>query len=172
MLWGGTSCVNALEELGYIADATYNMHYYDNQLIPYHPSKDNWLQRGDLKILEIPNFADLTVKTPDAPDTSLDQWPIYRTKGADATMIHIKNFVRYIRDKDLPVILCFYLHPWEFSPMPSKFQFREGYTCPDEYLYKNSGDYALKEFDKLIDNLKQDNAVFSTAMEIAENFRW
>lgn len=172
MLWGGTNCVKALEELGYIADATYPMHYYDRQLIPYHPSKDNWLEKGDLKILEIPNFADITIKSPDTGNTGIDSWPIYRLLNAEATMVHVHNFIKYIRGRGLPVIVCFYLHPWEFAFIPSKFRFQEGYTCPDEYLYKNTGNHALKEFEKLINYLKKEKAVFITALEMAESFQW
>lgn len=172
MLWGGTDCVNALEELGYIADATYPMHYYDNQLLPYHPSKDNWLEKGDLKILEIPNFANITIKSPDTGRTGIDAWPTYRTINAEAVMVHVHSFVNYFRERNLPIIICFYLHPWEFAHIPSRFRSMEGYTCPDEYLYKNTGAYALKELEKLLNYLKKEKAVFITAKEIAQNFQW
>ncbi|MBO7742392.1 MAG: polysaccharide deacetylase family protein, partial [Victivallales bacterium] len=41
-LWGSTAVCNTLEELGYVADATYPMYFYREQLSPSHPSKDDW----------------------------------------------------------------------------------------------------------------------------------
>lgn len=90
-LWGSTNCINILEELGYLADASYPMSFYNNQLAPYHPSKENWLEKGNLKILEIPNFADITER--DSKSMSLDNWPLFRTTSLDNFIIHIKNFI-------------------------------------------------------------------------------
>jgi hypothetical protein len=55
-LWGSTAMVNALESLGYTADASYPLYFYRERLVPYHPSRMDWTKEGHLRILEIPNF--------------------------------------------------------------------------------------------------------------------
>ena len=171
-LWGSTTCINALEELGYLADSSYPMYYYEKQLVPYHPSRNNWLEKGNLKIIEIPNFADMTVDSRDPYKRDRDQWPLFRTKNADVLMVHINNFIGYIRKKNLPIVLCFYFHPWEFIEMPKKFHYGEGTVIPDRFLVKNCGKYALKQLEILIDYLLKEKANFVTAEEIAKNFKW
>ncbi len=44
-LWGSTAMVNALEKLGYKADASYPLYFYRKRLFPYHPSRKNWLRK-------------------------------------------------------------------------------------------------------------------------------
>ena len=83
-LWGSTEVVNALEKLGYTSDATYPMYYFRQRFTPYHPSSRDWTQKGELKLLEIPNFADMLMESRDQPtESDRDQWPIFRTEGAD-----------------------------------------------------------------------------------------
>ncbi len=171
-LWGSTAVVNSLEKLGYIADVSYPMYYYEKQLVPYHPSKNNWLEKGKLKIIEIPNFADMTIDSNDPYKRDRDQWPLFRTKSADALVLHIDNFIEYVHKKNLPVVLCFYFHPWEFIEMPEKFHYGESTVIPDYFLVKNCGKYALKQLEKLIDNLKGEEAIFITTKEIAKSFNW
>lgn len=171
-LWGSNLVVNALEELGYVVDVSYPMYFFEKQLIPYHPSKDNWSEKGDMNILEIPNFADITIKPKDKYKRDRDQWPLFRTMGAEKLMVHINNFIDYLHERNLPVIVCFYFHPWEFIEMPGKFRFAEGTVIPDEYLIKNCGHYALKELKKLIDTLRNMGAKFTTAENLARNFAW
>ena len=64
-LWGSTAVTNALEDLGYVSDATYPMYFYRKQLEPYHPSREDWTEKGDLKLVELPNFADLSMESKD-----------------------------------------------------------------------------------------------------------
>src|SRR5699024_3640141 len=86
-LWGSTSVVNSLERLGYIADATYPMYFYREQVKPYYPSRDNWLEVGNSEVLQIPNFADLVMESQDGKlQRDRDQWPLFRTEGADYLM--------------------------------------------------------------------------------------
>ena len=171
-LWGSTACVNALERLGYVADASYPMYYYEKQLGPYNPSKTNWLEKGNLNIVEIPNFADMTIKSNDPYKRDRDQWPLFRTKGADALMLHIDNFIDYVQSKNLPVVICFYFHPWEFIEMPDKFHYGEGTVIPNGFIIKNCGDYALNQLEKLIDLLELKGSEFMTAAEISQNYNW
>ena len=60
-LFGSTAVVNALEALGYATDASYPMYFYRERLVPYHPSADDWTKTGSLRVLELPNFADLSM---------------------------------------------------------------------------------------------------------------
>jgi len=170
--WSSTECIRSLEELGYKTDSSYLMgNYNDKQLVPYHPSENNWLEKGEMKILEIPCFADITIKNPNILMSSyLDQWPLWRTKGAKTLMNHVKNFVRYVRNKDLPVILCFYFHPFEFVKTKSTIDFTEGLIKFKNHAYKNTGKYAIKEFIKLIFYLKEENVIFLTANDLAMNY--
>lgn len=170
-LWGSTAMVNALEDLGYVADASYPMFFHMKQLAPYHPSRSDWTAEGDMRILEIPNFADMTIASQDAHGRDRDQWPIYRTEGAPALMVHIDNMLALYRREQLPAVFCFYLHPWEFHEMPSgPIHFGEGAVLPDPFIIKNCGAVALKELDRLVEMLKERGAVFATSEGYARSF--
>jgi peptidoglycan/xylan/chitin deacetylase (PgdA/CDA1 family) len=160
-LWGSTAVVNALEELNYIADTSYPMYFYREKFTPYHPSKEDWTKEGDLKILEIPNFADMSMKSNDPGlERDRDQWPLFRTEGADELMKHINGFISFLEKKKLPIVLCFYFHPWEFIPVKKRYHYGEGTVVPDPFITKGCGGKALREFSKLIDNLKSMGAEF------------
>jgi len=168
-LWGSTTLIRVLEDLGYTADASYPLFFYGEQLTPYHPNRNDWTKRGDMKILEIPNFADMSMKSKEKYGRDRDQWPKFRTEGAENLMIHIENHIKYVSSKGLPVVLCFYFHPWEFVEMP-RGPIRvspEGCVLPEEYLIKNCGDYALMQLEKLVDYLKSRRAEFLEARELA-----
>lgn len=166
-LWGSTAVCNALEELGYVADASYPLYFYEKQLTPYHPSREDWTQTGDLRLVEIPNFCDMTIESTDPYHRDRDQWPLFRTKSAAALMEHVDNFIGYVQERGLPVVLCFYFHPWEFMPMPTRMHYGEGAVEPDYFLVQNCGDYALEQFALLMDMLLERGAKFKTARQIA-----
>lgn len=170
-LWGSTVMVNTLEELGYRADASYPLFYYLERLIPYHPSREDWTKEGDLKILEIPVFADITIETKDPYGRDRDQWPLFRTESAKKLMLHINSFIRFVSNKGLPVVLCFYFHPWEFIEMPrGLIHYGEGSVMPDEFITRNCGDYALEQLRELIRLLKSIDGQFFTAKELADKW--
>ncbi len=165
-LWGSTAVVNALERLGYKADATYPMYFYRKQTTPYHPSKDNWLEKGDLKIVELPNFADLSMESHDQYGRDLDQWPLWRTESAEAVMKHVNGYCKYCTDRGEEPFICFYMHPWEFAPMPAGLiHSGEGAVLPDPFIIKNCGDYAARELDKLIKMMKAEGLEFCQACQ-------
>ncbi|MBI3911517.1 MAG: polysaccharide deacetylase family protein [Armatimonadetes bacterium] len=166
-LWGSTAVVNALEELGYVADASYPLYFYRERLVPYHPSRKDWTQPGDSAVLEIPNFADMTIESQDPYGRDRDQWPLFRTASARQLMKHIDGFIGYTARRGLPAVLCFYFHPWEFVDMPERFSFGEGTVVPDPFLVRNCGDYALAQLEALIDALKEREARFFTAKGLA-----
>jgi peptidoglycan/xylan/chitin deacetylase (PgdA/CDA1 family) len=170
-LWSSTAVVNALEELNYLVDASYPMYFYREQFVPYHPSREDWTKEGDLNILQIPNFADMTMTSKDPGlERDRDQWPLFRTKGADALMKRVNGFIKFMRDHELPVVLCFYFHPWEFIPIRKSYKYGECTVTPDRFITLNCGDKAMEEFGILIDRLKDLGAEFHRADAFAE--RW
>ncbi|MCK4248424.1 MAG: polysaccharide deacetylase family protein [Candidatus Omnitrophica bacterium] len=171
-LFGSTAMINALEKLGYVSDASYPMYYFKDQLRPYHPSKDDWTKTGDLNIVELPNFADLSMESTDPYGRDLDQWPLFRTEGADALFKHIDGYIAYCRDRDIEPFLCFYFHPWEFYSMPQgEIHYGEGSVRPDPFIVKNCGTYAAEQFDLLLKKLLERGAEFFQAKQIAENLK-
>jgi len=170
-LWGSTAMVNALEDMGYLADATYPLYYFKERLVPYHPSSDDWTKEGNMKILEIPNFADLTGKSKDSYGRDLDQWPLFRTMGAQNFFRYVKNYIQMVEKHNVqqPVI-CFYFHPWEFVEMPRKVHLGEVKIVPDYFLVQNCGFPALRELALLIDMLKDRGGSFKTAKQIADEW--
>lgn len=167
-LFGSTAVVNALNDLGYVSDATYPMYYFREQLRPYHPSREDWTQPGDLDIVQLPNFADLSIESHDAYGRDRDQWPKFRTQGASATLAHIDGFLGYAAARGVDPFLCFYFHPWEFHPMPQgDIRSSEGVVRPDPFITQNCGDYAVEQLDLLIGALKERGAEFIEAREAA-----
>ena len=166
-LWGSTVVVNTLERLGYRSDASYPMYFYRERLTPYHPSREDWLKEGDMKLIELPNFADLSMESHDQYGRDLDQWPLWRTENAEAVMKHIRGYCRYCEERNVSPFLCFYMHPWEFAEMPSGLiHSGEGAVLPDPFIIKNCGEYSLREFDRLVSMLKDFGAEFHQAREI------
>jgi hypothetical protein len=117
-LWGSTRVVNTLEKLGYVADASLPLYHYNKQTAPYHPSRENWTEEGTHKLLEIPNFCDLAMKSTDPFGRDRDQWPLFRTKSAAFLGDTIDSFIETVGSKGQRPVLCFYFHPWEFHAMP------------------------------------------------------
>ena len=166
-LWGSTQVVNALERLNYKADASYPMYFYREQLTPYHPSKDDWTRKGDMKLVEIPNFADLSMESKDQYGRDMDQWPLWRTESADAVMKHVEGYSRFCASKNVEPFLCFYAHPWEFAKMPEGLiHSGEGAVLPDPFIIKNCGEYSAREFERLIELLQNSGYEFFQAGQI------
>ncbi len=165
-LWGSTAVVNTLNDLGYKTDASYPLYYYTKHLLPYHPSRENWLEMGALSIWEIPNFADLTIDSSDPYGRDRDQWPLFRTENAAALIEHIIRYDQYCEGLGIPALLCFYFHPWEFVPMKERYDYGEAVVLPYEMLIKNCGDQALRELKELLLFLKGSNARFIRAESV------
>ena len=170
-LWGSTAVVNALEKLGYQSDASYPMYFYRKRFVPYYPSRDNWLEEGESKVLEIPNFADMVMESKDKPlERDRDQWPAFRTEGADFVLNKVKGFLSFAKNYGNKRVVCFYLHPWEFIPCKKSYNFGEATVIPDGFITKNTGNKALLELKKMISELLKLGAEFKTAKEIAADF--
>jgi len=168
-LFGSTAVVNALEKLGYVADASYPMYFYRERLSPYHPSPDDWTKEGTLKLVELPNFADLSMESKDPYGRDMDQWPLFRTVGAGALMQHVDGYAAYCLERGIEPFLCFYFHPWELHPMPQgEIHYGEGFVRPDPFIVKNCGAYAAEQMDRLLEMLHDRGAGFFQALQIAE----
>ncbi|HZJ68619.1 MAG TPA: polysaccharide deacetylase family protein [Candidatus Eisenbacteria bacterium] len=171
-LMGSTAVVNALENLGFKTDASYPMYYYRERFEPYYPSREDWTKEGDSPILQIPNFADMTMESNDPGlERDRDQWPLFRTEGAEALIEKVDKFLEFCEENGYSKYLCFYIHPWEFHPMESEYSFGETTVIPYEFITKNCGDVALVEWEKVMDALLEKGAKFVTARETAELYK-
>ena len=170
-LWGSTKVVNVLEDLGYKADATLPLYFYRTNFKPYHPAKDNWTVAGDMKIVEIPNFCDLAMESNDPYQRDRDQWPLFRTKGADYMLGRSSAFIDYVSERGARPVLLFYIHPWEFHPMPrGPIDYGEASVKPLDFITLNCGDVACQELDKMLAGLRKMGGTFKTAAQIAEEY--
>ncbi|MCD6318439.1 polysaccharide deacetylase family protein [Candidatus Aerophobetes bacterium] len=165
-LWQGHAQVKILEKLGFKVDASYSVANYKKQIIPYHPSEDNWLEDGKMSILEIPNFAFLDSEV----DYSKyfcknDQWPLLRLLGADFVFEKSKYVIEKQRELSEICVLLFYLHPWEFVKMPKKFEYDEGTFYFKPELYENCGKFLVKEFEKYVTLCLKDGFEFTSCEE-------
>lgn len=169
-LFGSSAVCRALEELDYVSDATYPMYHFRDRLEPYHPDAEDWTRKGNMRLVQIPNFADLSLESADPYGRDCDQWPRFRTESADALLGRIDRFLDYLKAHEVKRrVLAFYFHPWEFHPMPQgEIVIGEAAVRPDPFIVKNCGDYALEQFDRLVGELKLRKGVFRTAAEIAE----
>lgn len=171
-LWGSTQVLNVLEKLGYVADASLPLFFYRNQIEPYHPSVDNWTEKGEMNILEIPNFCDMEMESNDPYQRDRDQWPMFRTQGAGTLMEKISGFINYVGEQGVRPVICLYLHPWEFYPMPQgAIDFGECSVKPLSFIVENCGPVAVKEFDTLCGTLIQAGGRFITAGALAAEYR-
>ena len=170
-LWGSTKVLNVLEELGYVADASFPLYFYRDPFVPYHPSKKDWTKKGRMRIVEIPNFCDLSMESNDPYQRDRDQWPLFRTKSARALMEKADSFIEFIQDRGKRPVVCFYLHPWEFHPMPQgALDFGESSVKPLPFITKNCGPKAVQQLDRVCAMLKQRGGRFVTAKKLAEEY--
>lgn len=169
-LFGSSSMVRALADLGYIADASLPMYAFPERLTPYRPSADDWTKPGDMRLLEFPNFADVAMASSDPYGRDRDQWPLFRTASATALLARVDTFLDHVHRRGVPPVLTFYFHPWEFWPMPQgAIHFGEGAVTPDPFLVANCGGYALEQFGLLLDGLRTRGGEFTTCAAYAQH---
>lgn len=169
-LWGGTRLVNILEKLGYVSDASLPLYCHRSQLVPYHPSAKDWARKGGMRIVEIPNFCDLAMKSVDPYQRDRDTWPIYRTKSARALFQKVDAFGLHVETRKLRPVLCFYFHPWEFHRMPTEIRWGDAVVRPCPFVVKNCGDRALEQLAALIAGLRERGARFAAAQDLASDY--
>ena len=170
-LWGSTQVVNVLEQLGYVADASLPLYFYRGMFVPYHPSADDWTVAGNMKLVEIPNFCDLAMESNDPYNRDRDQWPLFRTEGADSLMRKLQAFIDYVSERGARPVLCFYFHPWEFHEMPQgAIDYGEASVTPLPFITQNCGARACAEFAEVCRILKDKGARFTTCRELAAEY--
>ena len=170
-LWGSTHVLNVLEKLGYLADTSFPLYFFRKPFVPYHPSSKDWTKPGRMRIVEIPNFCDLSMKSNDPFQRDRDQWPVYRTESAEVLMKKADSFIAYVQARKKRPVLCFYLHPWEFHPMPQgSLDFGESSVKPLPFIVKNTGPKAVKQLDRVCTMLKQRGGRFVTAKKLAAEY--
>ena len=169
--FGSNKLVKVLEKLGFKQDSSYLQFNRSDKNFPYFASKDNWEEEGDSDILELPCFAFGLENAPDNVFAKrLDQWPRIRTHGADFVFENMQSIVDEQIKKHRMSALTFYIHPWEFYPMPKSMKYAEGTLYYDEFLYKNTGEKQIEEFDKFIKLLKEANFKILEISEFREIF--
>ncbi len=170
-LWGSTKVLNVLEKLGYRADASFPLYFFRKPFVPYHPSARDWTKPGRMRIVEIPNFCDLSMKSNDPFQRDRDQWPVFRTESAEFLMQKADSFIEYVGARGKRPVVCFYLHPWEFHPMPQgTLDFGESSVKPLPFIVKNCGPKAVRQLDRVCEMFKQRGGRFVTAGDLAAEY--
>ena len=165
-LWQGQAQLAALEKLRFLADASYSVFAHRERLLPYHPSRENWLVSGDMRILEIPNFAfDPSTYNYERFFCKHDQWPLLRLLGARFVFDRLGDVLRRQAEGSELGVLLFYLHPWEFQPMPGRYVYPEGTMHFRPELHANCGRKMAIEFERFIQLALRDGFQFSSCRD-------
>jgi peptidoglycan/xylan/chitin deacetylase (PgdA/CDA1 family) len=165
-LWQGQAQLAALEKLSFRVDASYSVFAHRERLVPYHPSRENWLEPGDMRILEIPNFAfDPTTYNYERFFCKNDQWPLLRLLGARFVFDRLGDVLRRQAETSELGVLLFYLHPWEFQPMPGRYVYPEGTMHFRPELHANCGRKMAAEFERFIQLALRDGYQFSSCRD-------
>jgi hypothetical protein len=168
-LWQGQAQLAALEKLGFAVDASYSVFAHRERLLPYHPARDNWLQPGDMRILEVPNFAfDPATHNYERYFCKHDQWPLLRLLGARFVFNHLGDVLRQQQAAGAKLgVLLFYLHPWELQPMPGRYVYSEGIMHFRPELHTNCGRKMAVEFERFLQMALRDGFQFSSCRDFA-----
>ncbi len=166
--WASNEMLKALDELGYVVDSSYMAYFHGEHLLPYHPSSADWRKAGELNILEIPLFADLTIpgELPDHRDR--DGWPKLRTHDGHYLADMVMRNARKLWEQGKPALVCLYLHPWEFVEMPAVIDTDEARIEFKPWLARNCGQYALNELGVFIAEMKKAGAEFHTLRDFRD----
>ncbi|HUI72639.1 MAG TPA: polysaccharide deacetylase family protein [Spirochaetia bacterium] len=165
-LWQGDAQVQVLEKLGFLVDASYSVAAHKQMTVPYHPSRKNWLEPGDMRLLEIPNFAFQGNQDRFRRYFGRnDQWPLLRLLGARFVLENLPPVVDEQLSRAPSACLLFYLHPWEFEPMPAKYRYDEGTFLFKPELHENCGDRMTREFSLFVQRALDAGYQFGTCDE-------
>ena len=129
----------ALERLGYTVDGSYPTYFYGKQFAPYYPSREDRRETGDLRVLELPTFADFSEPAPPGVSGFWRGAIAGRScgsKGRSASRSGSMRWAPISRHAGLPHFVCLYLHPWEFVPTPHELIFGEGRFEVAEWLWQ------------------------------------
>lgn len=143
------------------------MYFYRKQIAPYHPAEHDWTTPGDLNLLDVPNFADMTMESQDpALECDRDQCPLYRTMGGTYMVERSLAFDDICLGCGIDTYLCFYILPWEFCRMKAQYNFGEATVIPEDFITHNCGEVALHEFETMLTGLKGAGVEFVMAQDL------
>jgi peptidoglycan-N-acetylglucosamine deacetylase len=149
--FGSNNLMKTLKKLGFRIDSSYMQSMHLERNFPYMVAPDDWKEAGRGPILELPLLAfDMENASDNTYQKKLDAWPRIRTHGADFVFNGITPIVERQLSEHGISALTFYLHPWEFFPMPRSIRYAEGVLQYDEFLYKNTGERQIDEFDRFV----------------------
>jgi peptidoglycan/xylan/chitin deacetylase (PgdA/CDA1 family) len=149
--FASNNLMKILESLNFQIDSSYIQSVHVERDFPYYVSEEDWRNEGEAGILELPLFAfDLENADDNDFQKRLDQWPRIRTHGAEFVFKNMQNTVNRQIDEHGFSAMTFYMHPWEFYPMPKSIKYSEGTLYYDAFLYKGTGDIQINEFDKFL----------------------
>jgi len=78
------------------------------------------------------------------------------------------SFIAYVQARQQRPVLCFYLHPWEFHPMPQgALDFGECSVKTLPFIVKNCGPKAVAQLDRVCTLLRERGGRFLTAQGLA-----
>jgi peptidoglycan/xylan/chitin deacetylase (PgdA/CDA1 family) len=180
-LWGDEIMIETLEKLGFIADSTYPITSAQDELFPYHPDASNIGEKGNLKLMEFPvmglykeiikgisdDLLGFGLETTGA-DLNIGQWPILRLYGAEKFVELSKPFIEKQMALRQYSIISVYQHPWEFLPMQDILEGPEATCHLSRTLYENSGEFAFKALERMIDLYLEMGFKFVTLKELTE----
>ena len=156
-LLSNTFLIKTLEKYHYLLDSSYLIAHHKMQVLPYHPSENDWTSKGGLNLLELPVSSDPFINDPEKSDL----WPWWRVIGAKDTKHKINNLIKKQEEYGKTNVIIFYLHPWEFIDLE-----KTGVDLPDEQKKRISGGTGEKAIENFRDILvwlkKQKNASFMT----------
>ena len=167
-LFGSAAMLRALDALGYLADSSFPAYFHGRDFLPYHPAGDDWARAGDLRILEIPPFFDAGAADGGEKNRGRDQWPMLRLNGGAWFAELARRMFAHAGADRRAVLLCVYLHPWEFVPMPRTLHTDESTIALKPFAYDNTGTAALRALDEFIGAMRADGVQFVTMREYAE----
>ena len=171
-LWGSTEVVRALAANGYTTDATYPMYFYRQQFEPYFVDLDDWTQPGSSDLLEIPNFADMTMESSDPGlERDRDQWPLFRTKGGQFMLDKVNSYLDFCDARGVGRFITFYIHPWEFHPMQPSYDFGEAIVTPHPFITQSCDSDAVEQMEIIVDGLLGIGAQFVRADQLPDIVR-
>jgi peptidoglycan/xylan/chitin deacetylase (PgdA/CDA1 family) len=159
-LLGNAFLTKTLEKYHYLLDSTYLIAHHKTQLLPYHPSEDDWTSKGNLNILELPVSSDPCIDNPEKSDF----WPWWRIIGAKDTKRKINSLITKQNEHEKTNVITFYLHPWEFIDFE-----KTGVDLPDEQKKRISGgtgEKAIENFREIVGWLKKQKSASFITMKV------
>ena len=126
------------------------------------PVGKDWTRPGRMRIVEIPNFCDLAWRATTRISATATNGPSSAPSRPSSSCRRPTVSSNTCRPSGQRPVVCFYLHPWEFHPMPQGWlDFGESSVQPLPFIVKNCGPKALKQLDRVCTMFQQRGARFS-----------